>query len=101
MAGKILENLQKSRPVVLLYFDLVKFHEVEQVSGSQAASKILVMFKKSLEREIPEIFPGIEILAVENLWGDDFVVLLAMEGKPEHGELQKIAVTSRIGISAR
>jgi len=101
LAGKVLENLQKSRPVVLLYFDLVKFHEVEQVSGFQAASKILAMFKKSLEREIPEIFPGIEILAVENLRGDDFVVLLAMEGRPEHGELQKIAVTSRLGIRER
>ena len=55
LAGNVLENLQKSRPVVLLYFDLVKFHEVEQMSGFQAASKILAMFKKSLEREIPEI----------------------------------------------
>ncbi|GAV22400.1 GGDEF domain-containing protein [Carboxydothermus pertinax] len=87
--------------MVLLYFDLVKFHEVEQVSGFQAASKILTLFKKSLEREIPEIFPGSEILAVENLLGDDFVVLMAMEGRLEHGELQKIAITSRIGIKER
>jgi EAL domain-containing protein (putative c-di-GMP-specific phosphodiesterase class I)/GGDEF domain-containing protein len=101
LAGKVLENLQKSRPVVLLYFDLVKFHEVEQVSGFRAASKILAMFKKSLEREMPEIYPDAEILAVENLWGDDFVVLMAMEGKPEHGELQKIATTFRAGIRER
>lgn len=101
LAGKVRENLRKSRPVVLLYFDLVKFHEVEQVSGFQAASKILAMFKKCLEREITEIFPGSEILAVENLWGDDFVVLMAMEGRPGHGELQKIAITSRIGIRER
>jgi len=101
LAGKVLENLQKSRPVVLLYFDLVKFHEVEQVSGFQAVSKFLAMFKKSLEREIPEILPGIEILAVENLGSGDFVVLMVMEGRAEHGELQKIAVTSRIGIRKR
>lgn len=101
LTGKVQENLQKSRSVVLLYFDLVKFHEVEQVSGFQAASKVLAMFKKCLEREIPEIFPGGEILAVENLWGDDFIVLLAMEGRPGHGELQKIAVTSRLDIKER
>lgn len=94
LTNKIMENIQKSKPMIVLYFDLAKFHEVEQISGSPAASKILVMFKKSLEQKLPEIFPGVEILAVENLWGDDFVVLMVPEGR----ELQKIAVASRIGI---
>lgn len=98
LINRILENLQRSKPVIVLYFDLAKFHEVEQISGSPTASKILVMFKKSLEQKLPEIFPGSEMLAVENLWGDDFVVLMAPEGKPEGRELQKIAIASRIGI---
>lgn len=98
MSNKILENLPKSKHLVLLYFDLVKFNEIEQISGSSVASRLLAVFKNSLEQKLPEISPEVEIVAVENLFGDDFIVLMALEDMPEFYELQKMAVASRIGI---
>jgi len=91
-------SLEVLKPVVLLYFDIVKFHEVEQVSGPPAAERVLTMFKDTLEHKMPDLFPNAKVLAVENLWGDDFVVLLAMEREPDLTTLQDIAITSRIGI---
>lgn len=91
-------SLEELKPVVLLYFDIVKFHEIEQVSGPPAAERVLTMFKDTLEHKIPDLFPNAKVLAVENLWGDDFVVLLAMEREPDLTTLQDIAITSRIGI---
>lgn len=98
LTSRILENIENSKMVVLMYFDLAKFHEVEQISGSPVAAKVLAMFKKGLEQILPVILPGIKILAIENLWGDDFVVIMVPEGRPEGQELQRMAIASRIGL---
>ncbi|MCL6559995.1 MAG: EAL domain-containing protein, partial [Firmicutes bacterium] len=91
-------SLEVGKPVVLLYFDIARFHEIEQSSGHQAAARVLEMFNDALERKIPELFPSAKLLAVECLWGDDFVVLLEMEQKPDLTILQDIAIASRNGI---
>lgn len=98
LISRILENIENSKIVIVMYFDLAKFHEVEQISGSPVATKVLAMFKKGLEQLMPVILPGIEILAVENLWGDDFVVIMVPESRPEGRELQRMAIASRIGL---
>ncbi|MCL6479986.1 MAG: EAL domain-containing protein [Peptococcaceae bacterium] len=91
-------SLKRFKPVAVLYFDIVRFHEIEQVSGHQAAQRVLIMFEDALKNKIPEFLRNAEVLAVENLWGDDFVVLLASEQELEPATLQDIAVASRIRI---
>lgn len=91
-------SLEKFKPVVVLYFDIARFHEIEQVSGQHVAARVLMMFEDALKSKIPELFRNAEVLAVENLWGDDFVVLLSPVEEPDVTTLQDIAIASRIRI---
>ncbi|MBS4006925.1 MAG: GGDEF domain-containing protein [Clostridium sp.] len=91
-------SLEKNKTVVVLYFDITKFHEIEQLGGTQIASRVLTIFKNTLEKTIPDIFKDADLLAVENLLGDDFVVLLSLREELNYATLQDAAVASRISI---
>lgn len=96
--NSIAASLLKNKAVVLLYFDIVSFHEVEQLSDSTVANRVLSLFKEALQVEIPRLVRQGRLLGVENLWGDDFVVLLSMDRKPHILVLQDIAVAYRVAI---
>ena len=91
-------SLENLKPVIVLYFDITKFHEIEQINGRQAAARVLTMFNGAIKQKIPELFWNAKMLAVENLLGDDFVVLLGMEQETDLLTMQDIAIASRIGI---
>jgi|GEM_PF-5062253 len=91
-------SLENLKPVIVLYFDITKFHEIEQINGCQAAARVLTMFNGAIKQKIPELFWNAKLLAVENLLGDDFVVLLGMEQETDLLTMQDIAIASRIGI---
>jgi len=71
--------LDKLNSVLVFYFDIAGFHEIEQVNGHSVAMRVLAIFKKALQDTMPGLFPDAKVLAVENLWGDDYVVLIAVE----------------------
>jgi len=90
--------LKRLKPVVVLYFDIARFHEIEQVSGHLVAGRVLAMFEDTLKQIIPELFRDARVLAVENLWGDDFVVLIVLEQELVLAKLKDVALVSCIKI---
>ncbi|OPY58369.1 MAG: Phytochrome-like protein cph2 [Pelotomaculum sp. PtaU1.Bin035] len=91
-------SLERHKPVVALYFDIAKFHVIEQVSGQQAAARVLAMFNHVLRGNIPILFHNAKILAVENLWGDDFVSLISFEQEADLIKLNNVSADSRVSI---
>jgi len=98
---KLEADLEKKNTIIVLYFDISKFHEVEQLNDTSMAIRILAKFKNALETEILQIFWNTRLLALENLWGDDFIVLLSAERSPHLKALQDIAVACRIAVRER
>ncbi len=98
---KLEADLEKKNTIIVLYFDINKFHEVEQLNDTSTAIRILAKFKNALETEILQIFWNTRLLALENLWGDDFIVLLSAERSPHLKALQDIAVACRIAVRER
>lgn len=83
--------------VFILYFDIIKFREIEQVCGSRAAEKIINLVREKLENKIP-FEENVNILRVSNIWGDDFIVVGACSSNCDIRKLQEIALTSRVKI---
>lgn len=98
MMKAIQASLEKNKPVVVLYFDIAKFHEIEQLGGPQIATRVLSIFKDALAEKIPDLFKDADLLAVENLLGDDFVVLIELPEELALAKLQDAAIAARIKI---
>ncbi len=82
----------------ILYFDIARFRELEQVNGSKAAEKVLSLLKAKLDQQIPGTFSNFQLLAIENLWGDDFIAVITNQGPPDTKLLEELALTSRINV---
>lgn len=98
MLNAIANSLKRSKPVAVLYFDIAKFHEIEQLSGPHIAMRVLAIFKDALEKKVPDLFKNANLLAAENLLGDDFVVLLELSEKLALENLQDAAIAARFKI---
>ncbi len=98
LLNEIANNIKQRRSVVVLYFDLVKFSEIEQGCGDIISSKILNLFKKTLQAEMPRLLWNLRIIAVENLWGDDYVVIFSADRKPHPTVLQDLTLACRVAL---
>jgi EAL domain-containing protein (putative c-di-GMP-specific phosphodiesterase class I)/GGDEF domain-containing protein/predicted transcriptional regulator len=96
--SQIDSHIKQRRSVAVLYFDLVKFTEIEQCYGNVVSKKILDQFKKTLQTEMPRLLWNLKILAVENLWGDDYVVIFSADRKPHSSILHNLALACRIAL---
>ncbi|RYD03281.1 hypothetical protein N752_20840 [Desulforamulus aquiferis] len=68
-----LELMLKQRSnVLLLYVDVVDFHQVLQVHGEALARRILNVLRTALHRKAGDFLNCSGEISVENLWGDDF-----------------------------
>jgi len=86
----------RGHTIIILYFDIVRFREVEQISGSKTAGKILSLMREKLEQEIPRLLAGFRVLAIRNLWGDDFIAVISSADKPDIKKLQEMTLISRM-----
>lgn len=98
LLNEIATNISQRRSVVVLYFDLVKFTEIEQSCGDAISSKILNLFKKTIQTEMPRLLWNLRLLAVENLWGDDYVVIFSADRKPHPTVLQDLTLACRMAL---
>ncbi len=98
LQASIAASIGESKTVALLYFDIVGFHEVEQINDPGITLRVLSMFKRALESEIPQVIGYGRLLGVENLWGDDFVAFLALEKSPHFPVLQELAFACRVAV---
>lgn len=98
MLNAIEDSLERCKPVVVLYFDIAKFHEIEQLHGPHIAVRVLAVFKNTLEKKVPDLFKDAHLLAVDNLLGDDFVALIELNKELALANLQDAAIAIRFKI---
>ena len=82
----------------IIYLDIVQFHEVQQVYGTMTAARILSLVEESLRQNITKFLPQSDVLAVENLWADDFVVLFTITEASSLDILFNLAVALRVSL---
>ncbi|MEW6540852.1 MAG: bifunctional diguanylate cyclase/phosphodiesterase [Bacillota bacterium] len=95
---KLKRVLAGDRPIGVIFLDIVKFHEIHQLQGSIIATRILFLLEDALRHRIAELLPEAGILAVEHLWADDFVVLVALEDVHSQEYLLHLAATLRSSL---
>jgi diguanylate cyclase (GGDEF)-like protein len=80
-AEQVDRALREYPQVGLIYLDVVKFHEVEQIAGREACARILQFLQKTVLQAASRVVPAHCLLGVHKLNGDDFVVYFT--GGPE------------------
>jgi diguanylate cyclase (GGDEF)-like protein len=96
LLSKISASLDGGRGVVLFYFDIARFHEIEQGSGLEIAQYIIKLFNGTLARGLKDLYKkNIKILAAEGLWGDDFIVITETTQVPTLTTLEYLSVAYR------
>lgn len=98
MLKKISALFKEKRVVGIIYLDIVRFHDLEQLMGQDVAEKIINRLQKILIARAPHLITSSELLAIHNLWGDDFVIYFAPTSKPSAQELLDLAVAIRLDI---
>ncbi len=98
-------TLAQGQFVALIYLDLVRFRELEKAHGHGVAREILVRIEAALKQDVPRVLPAGSVLAIQNLWGDDFVIYVTMPERPESRWLddlcQAILATVRERLSQK
>jgi EAL domain-containing protein (putative c-di-GMP-specific phosphodiesterase class I)/GGDEF domain-containing protein/CBS domain-containing protein len=91
--------LDRQKYLILIFIDIKDFHKMERLHGSQVAGKLLKQMNELLINKAPEMIPYYEeILTVDKLLGDEFMVIYSHEGCPSHEELHNISFSWRIAF---
>ncbi|MDO7785679.1 EAL domain-containing protein [Desulforamulus aquiferis] len=94
-----LELMLKQRSnVLLLYVDVVDFHQVLQVHGEALARRILNVLRTALHRKAGDFLNCSGEISVENLWGDDFLVLCRLDPVSTPEQLNKMSTAMRLAL---
>lgn len=98
-SGDALDCFARGKSLLLVYIDIKDFHTIEKINGLESASSLLRQMVSILEKKAPEMIPpGEDILAVDKLLGDEFIVVYSQSGVPSRKELQHICISWRIGF---
>lgn len=84
-----------------MFFDIVHFFEFEQLYGEALARRVIELLRNALDEKVSDFLPGAEILTVDNLWGDDFVVVFALRDEPSRVQLSDLAVALKAALQYR
>ena len=96
LLSNISASLEKGKCVVLFYFDIAQFHEIEQGAGIEIAQHIIQLFNETLAHGLKELYKKkIKILAAESLWGDDFIVITETTDSPNLANLEYLSTAYR------
>jgi len=96
LLSKISASLDGGKCVVLFYFDIARFHEIEQGFGLEIAQYIIKLFNGTLAKGLKDLYKkNIKILVAEGLWGDDFIVITETTQAPTITTLEYLSVAYR------
>ncbi|WP_333870983.1 GGDEF domain-containing protein [Desulforamulus putei] len=95
---KLVEMMTRGSSVLLLYVDIADFHQVMQLHGETAAKRVLNILRSALGERAGEFINCSGEIIVENLWGDDFLVLCRQEKTLPPEQLNKMATAMRIAL---
>ncbi|MDI6711509.1 MAG: EAL domain-containing protein [Bacillota bacterium] len=101
LADRLQQQMQEGWPAGVLFFDIVHFFEFEQLYGEVLAQRVIELLRNALDEKVPDFLPDTEILAVENLWGDDFAVVFVPPGEPNRSRLSDLAVALKVALQHR
>jgi diguanylate cyclase (GGDEF)-like protein len=96
LLSKISASLDGGKGVVLFYFDIARFHEIEEGFGLEIAQYIIKLFNDTLAKGLRDLYKKkIKILGAEDLWGDDFIVITETTQAPTITTLECLSVAYR------
>ena len=102
LLSKVGNSLRGGRCVVIFYFDIAQFHEVEQITDIKIAQQIINLFNETLAHGLKELYnKNVRILAAESLWGDDFIVFVETINFPTLVTLEYLSTAYRKQINER
>ncbi|KJS14885.1 MAG: hypothetical protein VR69_15495 [Peptococcaceae bacterium BRH_c4b] len=91
--------LDRQKSLILIFIDIKEFHKIERLHGSQVAGRLLKRMNELLINKAPEMIPYYEeILTVDKLLGDEFVVIYSHQDNPSYEEMQNISFSWRIAF---
>ena len=100
LLSKVGNSLRDGRYVVIFYFDIARFHEIEQIAGFEIAQHIINLFNETLARGLKELYKkNVRILVSESLWGDDFIVFVETINFPTLVTLEYLSTAYRKQIN--
>ncbi|SHG83153.1 diguanylate cyclase (GGDEF) domain-containing protein [Desulforamulus hydrothermalis Lam5 = DSM 18033] len=95
---KLKSMLAGSASVLLIYVDVADFHRIMQLNGEATAKRVLHILRRVLEKRTGQFINCCGEVMVENLWGDDFLVLCRQEEMPPPAILSKTLTALRIAL---
>lgn len=96
LLARISASLEAGKCVVLFYYDIARFQEIEQGCGLKIAQYIIRLFNSTLAHGLKELYKkDIRILATEGLWGDDFIVIAETAKAPTLTTLESLSTAYR------
>ncbi|MEW6697050.1 MAG: EAL domain-containing protein [Bacillota bacterium] len=95
---KLAEMMGRGSSVLLLYVDIADFHQVVQRHGEAMAKRVLNILRTALRERAGGFIHCAGEIVVENLWGDDFLVLCKQETIPSPERLNKMTTAMRIAL---
>ncbi|MCL4441999.1 MAG: EAL domain-containing protein [Firmicutes bacterium] len=95
---KLKQMMTRGSSVLLLYVDIADFHQVVQLHGEAMAKRILHIIRPALRERAGEFINCSGEIVVENLWGDDFLVLCRQEKTLSPEQLNKMTTAMRIAL---
>jgi len=96
LLSKVFYSLKNGKCVVIFYFDIDRFHEIEQIAGFESAQQIINLFNETLAHGLKELYnKKVRILAAESLWGDDFIVFAETIKFPTLSTLEYLSTAYR------
>ena len=98
LVDKLKRVLAAGKPIGVIFLDIMKFHEIQQMQGSIMATRILFLLEEALRHRMAELLPEARVLATEHLWADDFVVLLTLEDVHSQEHLLDLAIALRLSL---
>lgn len=91
--------LDNNKSLILVFIDIKEFHKFESMHGSKVAGRLLKRMNELLNNKAPEMVSyHEEILAVDKLLGDEFIVIYSHQGVLSYEELQNISFSWRIAF---
>jgi diguanylate cyclase (GGDEF)-like protein len=100
LLSKISCSLKSGKCIVIFYFDIARFHEIEQIASFESTQQIINLFNETLAHGLKELYnKKVRILAAESLWGDDFIVFAETIKFPTLVTLEYLSTAYRKQIS--
>ncbi len=75
----------------IIYLDIVDFQQFEQRHGNKHAEAVLDQVGQILESSVPRPMAGLSVVALQNLWGDDYIAYVGRPSSMEPADLLSLA----------